>query len=193
MQADLPSERKRQAPAQAAPASSPASFSAADAVGLLTHVIGSPTVTLRGFSRASAVKRVWSHPTYAFIPAPMSPMDLVAPLQHAKRHRMWLTGLAAAAAAVMTFTLGAVLAGVRVNQAAVRAVRSDPAASSWAIAGLERQAVIVKTRGANIRVHVGDKLPNGDLVVSISQERNTVLLSSGTLFLHPATAQVPRK
>ncbi len=163
----------------------PQGGNAPDAVDLLSQLIGRHEVEMKGFRPSTAIKGAWSHPDIPFIPAPASPMDLVATMVRTTHHRRWQVVLAALALAIMVFAAGVLTANMRLTSL-LRASMSE-ATPLWTVVRIEQRGVVVQTSGSlkdpgrRVLIPVGDKLPNGDVVVSVLPERNTVVLGSGAL------------
>lgn len=164
---------------------SPTRLAAPDAVDLLIAIHGAPTVALTGFRPATAARTLWTHPCVPFVQAAISPLDLVPTLQKASLQRRILLAAAVATLALAMFALGMVASLSKVSDTLSRT--SAPAHQvAWSISRIDAGGAHLRTgAGANIFIPVGDRLPNGEVLVSVLPERSTVVLSGGTLVLRP--------
>ncbi len=160
-----------------------------DAVDLLVAVYGEDKVVLQGFGSASAAQGIWTHPSIPFVSAPISPMDLVPTLQRSALHRRVLHWSIFVACGCALFSLGMLATWSKLSDTVGRAAR--PLRNlEWSVSQVDSRGVHIRTGGDTTTfVPVGDRLPNGEILISVLPERATVVLSSGTLVLRTAVKE----
>ncbi len=155
---------------------------AADAIDMLCTVVGATRVQLSGFSAETARRPGWTHASPIFVRAPADPLELVPTLKKAIRFNRGVVVFAVAAVCLCSFGLGQALGSSRLGDL----VRAQAAPGGWTFESVHADFVRLRTDtdGATVDVRVGESLPNGDVVVSVSPAQRLIVLGSGTLVLH---------
>jgi hypothetical protein len=151
---------------------------------MLCAVVGKPNVSLTGFSPSSANRPRWAHASPAFVRAPVDPLYMIPALRHTVRINRFVVAFALTGMCAAFFGLGQVMGSSRVSHL----VREQMSLVGWSIDSVEKDHVRLRTGAAFVNVRVGQALPNGDTVVSVSPQNRMVVLGSGTVVLHSASA-----
>lgn len=153
---------------------------APDAIDMLCSVVGATRIQVSGFSADSARRPGWTHASPIFVRAPADPLDLVPTLKGAIRFNRGVVAFAAAGLCLCGVGLGQVLGTSRLNDL----VGAQSVPSGWAVESVHADFVRLRAGAQTADVRVGESLPNGDVVVSVSPANRMVVLGSGTLVLH---------
>jgi len=155
-----------------------------DAVDLLCAVVGADRVEVSGFSPKSAARPGWAHASPAFVRAPVDPLDMIPALRRVVKFNRTAVGFALVGMCLASFGLGQVLASSRLSSL----VGEQVSQGGWSFEAVESGSVRLRAGATTVDVRVGEALPNGDVVVSVSPQNRMVVLGSGTLVLHPKTS-----
>lgn len=147
---------------------------------MLCTVVGAKRIQLSGFSPESARRPGWSHASPIFIRAPADPMELVPNLKKAVRFNRGVVAFAIAALCLASFGLGQMLGSSRLSAL----VGAQAAPGGWVFESVHDDFVRLRAGSDVVDVRVGESLPNGDMVVSVSPANRMVVLGSGSLVLH---------
>ena len=159
-----------------------------DAVDLLCAVVGAERIEVGGFAAGSVARPRWTHASPAFVRAPVDPLDLVPALRRVVKFNRWVVGFAVAGLCLASFGLGQVLASSRLSSL----VGAQVMQGGWSFEAVQSDGVRLRTGSTQVDVRVGEALPNGDMVVSVSPNNRMVVLGSGTLVLHAKEAKAAR-
>ncbi len=150
------------------------------AVDIVAALRGATTITLGGFQEAKAQDlSSWAHPAIPFVKATTFERDVEKIAASRSRWEKLTRALFTAALVCVAFALGHVATAITTDWSSHALSR----ASAWKVTGITDVGVTLQMGEASIAIPVGARLPNGDLVLSVSPQRNTVFLESSTLIV----------
>lgn len=153
---------------------------APDAIDMLCSVLGAKHIELAGFGASSATRPGWTHASPAFVRAPADPLEMVPALRRVIKFNRGVVAFALVGLCLSMFGLGQVLGSSRLASL----VGAQVPLAGWSFESVESDFVRLRTGATTVDVRVGEALPNGDMVVSVSPSNRMVVLGSGTLVLH---------
>lgn len=157
------------------------------AVDIVAALRGATTITLGGFQEAKAQDlSSWAHPATPFVKATTFERDVEKIAAGRSRWQKLTRALFTTALVCMAFALGHVATAFTMDWSSQALNR----ASAWKVTGITDTGVTLQMGESTIAIPVGARLPNGDLVLSVSPQRHTVFLESSTLIVRaPIGAQ----